>query len=134
AEQLVALGERAESDGYPFGARELYRCAFDAAAMCMHPTAGIDAQRFLGRVERRFAHWDESVAAYQHAYRIAAAGGLWERGARVLVGLASVREDLGALPEARRVSRGALDLAQKAGSQDAIATAHHGILSLEHAA
>jgi len=134
AERLVLVGERAESDGHVHGALELYRCAFEAAALSMHAAAAIDALRFQGRVNRRFARWDDAVASYQRAYDIAEAAALWEKASRVLVGLASVRKELGSLPEARRVYRDALDLAYRAGEKDAIATAHHGLLSFEHAA
>jgi len=134
ADRLITVGERAEADGHEHGALELYRCAFEAAAFSMHAGAAVDAQRFQGRVYRRFARWDDALASYQRAYQIAEVAGLWEKASRVLVGLASVRKELGSLPDARRVYRDALDLAYRAGEKDAIATAHHGLLSFEHAA
>jgi len=134
ADGLVVIGESAEAEGHTHGAVELYRCAFDAAAAVMHPHAAIDAARFQGRVQRRFAHWDESVQAYGVAYEVAVAAELWENAVWVSLGLASVRQERGNLPAARGEFGQAMALALRSGSGDAVASVHHGMLALEHAA
>lgn len=134
ADGLVVVGESAEAEGHTHGALELYRCAFDAAVAVMHPSAAIDAARYQGRVQRRSAEWDESVRAYDVAKEIAIAAELWEKAARVTVGLASVGQERGNLPWARSGYEQALALATRSESRDAVATVHHGLLALEHAA
>lgn len=134
ADGLVVIAERAEAEGHTHGALELYRCAFDAAVAVMHPRAAIDAARFQGRIQRRFARWNESVRAYEVAMEVAVAAELWERAALVSVGLASVGQERGNLPGARSGYEHALALASRSGSRNAVATVQHGLLALEHAA
>ena len=134
AEGLVAAGKRAEIEGHTHGALELYRCAFDAAAVVLEPGPAVDAARFRGRIQRRSARWAESIRAYQLAYRVAAAAGLTGKAAQALGGLASVRQEIGNLPEARKGYQEALELASRSGSRDVLANIHQGLLALEHAA
>lgn len=134
AETLLEAGERSEAQGHRHGAVELYRCAYDIAAAVQVPTLAVDAARRQGRVHRRFARWDESVRSYRLAQQVAVVADLHERTARVLVGLASVRQENGSLPGARACYMEALELAQRSGEPDALASVHHGLLGLEHAA
>lgn len=134
ADALVHAGRWAESEGHPHGALELYRCAFDAAATIMHARVAVDAARFRGRVQRRLARWEESVRMYELAYDVAVAAELWQAAARVLVGLASVRREVGNIPAARQENVRALDFAERSGDADTVATVHHGILTVEHVA
>jgi tetratricopeptide (TPR) repeat protein len=134
ARELLKAGERAERDGHAHGALEFYRCAFDAAAKVMDPSAAADAAALQGRVLRRSAEWDASSRAYQRAHGIALAVEDWARVARVLVGLAAVRQEMGSLPDARTRYHEALDMAQRAAAPEVLAIAHHGLLGLEHAA
>ncbi|MDZ7779232.1 MAG: hypothetical protein U5R14_04735 [Gemmatimonadota bacterium] len=134
ADALLHAGRSAETEGHVHGALELYRCAYDAAATVMHAGAAVDAARCQGRVQRRLARWEDSVRQYQLAHDVAVAAELWERAARVLVGLASVRREVGNIPDARREHVRALEFAERCGDADTVATVHHGILTVEHVA
>jgi len=134
ADQLVVHGEKAESEGHIHGALELYRCAYDAAAVVMHAGAAVDAARFQGRVERRFARWDDSLRAYGVACDVAVAAELWGMAAEATVGVASVRREMGNLPAARREYQGALEFAERSANPNTVAAVHHTILSVEHVA
>lgn len=134
AEALVELGAHAEALGHRHGALELHRCAFRIAADTASLEAAVDAARFQGRIQRRFARWDESIRAYRLAHEIAVAGELWSHAAQVLTGLASVRRETGNLPGARQVYLKALNLAERSGEPDTVALVHHGMLSVEHVA
>src|SRR5690606_22261437 len=134
AERLLVVGERAESLGHRHGALELYRCAFEIAAAVHAPALAVDAARFQGRVHRRFARWDESVRSYRVAQEVSSAANLHDRAARVLVGLASARHENGKLTGAGTGYMEASDASPRSGDRDVLATVHHGLLALEHAA
>lgn len=134
ADHLVISGDNAEAEGHVHGALELYRCAYDCAAAVMHAGAAIDAARFQGRVQRRFARWDESVKAYGVARDVAVAAELWEQAVQVSLGLASISQERGNLPAARSGLEQAEALATRAGSRDSVADVQHSRLALEHAA
>lgn len=134
ADGLVVVGERAEVEGHVHGAVELYRCAFDAAAAVMYADAAVDASRYRGRVLRRAARWEAAVRSYEVAYEVALAAGFAAKAAQSLGGLAAVRQELGNLPKARSGYQDALELAGRSGSRDVLASIHHGLLALEHAA
>ena len=134
ARGLTVVGQRAEVEGHLNGAMALYRCAFDAAAAVMHAEVAVDAARFQGRVERRSARWERAVGAYRLAGEVARAAGLDAKAAQALGGLASVRQEIGNLPLARSGYQDALELATRSGVRDVIASIHHGLLALEHAA
>ena len=134
ARRLVEASEAAEASGHSHGALELYDCAYEIAAAAGAPSEAVDAARFRARTLRRRAEWGEAARWYGIAEEIARAAGLVGRTAQVLMGMATIRKEMGNLPAARERLMAALSLSDQGVDSDTRAGVHHELLSLEHAA
>lgn len=129
---LLALGAAVEARSHHFGAIEMYRTAYEIFAATADVDGAVDAARFSGRVFRRLARWDEAVRWYGVAREVAEAGGLTEKVAMVLGGVASSHRDRGNLPAARAALTEALPIAESSGASEAMGDVYLGMAAVDH--
>jgi tetratricopeptide (TPR) repeat protein len=131
AAATLALAGHVEGQGNLHGARELYALANGIAAAAGAPTEAMESARLLGRLLRRKGEWDEAIRWYEGARAAARVEGDRTTEAVVLDGLASTVRDKGNLPGARTLLHEGLTAAKESGSDWAIASIHHTLMSVE---
>lgn len=131
---LLAAAGAAERAYHHYGALELYRCAFEIAAAIGSPGTAVDAARMSGRLLRRRARWDDANQWYRVAHGIAEIASLHDLAARALAGLATIKQAIGNIPEARDGLQRAKQVAEMSGDRDTLASIYDNLRSLEQAA
>lgn len=131
---VQALGLFVERMGHLSGAEEFHALAYELARHLGATDRAVDAARFLGRVIRRQARWDEAMRWYGVAREVVRTGEDPGRHALVLDGMAAVHIGRGALPRAREALDEAVELALVSEDRLAIASVHHNLMTVEHTA
>jgi tetratricopeptide (TPR) repeat protein len=128
---VLGLGVSVETQGHLSGARELHGLAHELAVAGGSAPGAIDSARFLGRVGRKLAEWEEATRWYRVAMAVAEEFGDVRGLARVLDGLANTYRDRGNLPRARELLGQVLELGEVEGDSYARAIGHHDLMTVE---
>ncbi|MDX1566640.1 MAG: tetratricopeptide repeat protein, partial [Longimicrobiales bacterium] len=121
---VLSLAVDAEDEGHLHGARELNRLAYDVAVAGSHAEHGVDAARYLGRVNRRLGSWEESERWYECAVGVARAAGLVRGQALALDGLGNTFRVRGNFPKAREAYLEVLEVGEEIPDSDLRGRAH----------
>jgi tetratricopeptide (TPR) repeat protein len=128
---LLEWGKAVECQGHLRGSLEIQSLAFDLAVATGSPECALEAARFQGKGHRTGADWDEAVAWYGAARRIAEEVGDTRKLAAVMDGLANTYRDRGNLPRARELLREVMALGEEGNDRYAVAIAHHDLMTVE---
>lgn len=128
---LLEWGVAVEFQGHLSGAREIHALAHELAVAAASPAGAVDAARFLGRVGRKRAEWDEASRWYGVAGKVAEETGDHRRLATVLDGQANTLRDRGNLPAARKLLHRVLALGEAKNDRYARAIGHHDLMTVE---
>jgi tetratricopeptide (TPR) repeat protein len=128
---MLEWGRVVDGQGHGNGALEILSLAFDVAQAVGSAAGAVDAARFKGKVYRVRAEWDQAMAWYDVAQRVAVEAGQSGKLPLVLDGLANTFRDLGNLPKAREVLGQVLDIGQERGDSYVRAIAHHDLMTVE---
>jgi tetratricopeptide (TPR) repeat protein len=128
---LLDWGKVVESQGHQRGSLEIQSLAYDLAVATGSPECALEAARFQGKGHRMEADWDEAVAWYGTARRIAEEVGDTRKLAAVMDGLANTYRDRGNLPRARELLGEVMALGEEGNDRYAVAIAHHDLMTVE---
>ncbi len=128
---VLEWGRIVEGQGHLNGAQEILSLAYDLAKHTGASGQAADAARFLGKLHRTKARWDEAFKWYGIARGVAEETGKPEKLAAVLDGLANAHRDRGNLPRARKILGEVLEIGEKAGNRYAKAIGHHDLMTVE---
>ena len=128
---VLEWGGEVEALGHLSGAHELHGMSYQLAVAEGVVGVAVDAARFLGRVSRKLARWDDAVHWYGVARRVAEEVGSRRKLALVLDGMGNAYRDRGNLPRAREVLGEVLVLGREEGDRHALAIAHHDLMTVE---
>jgi hypothetical protein len=128
---VLEWGRVVEGQGHLHGAQEILSLAFELAKSTGSPGQAADAARFLGKVLRTKAEWDQALAWYGVAEGIAQEAGIPGKMAAVLDGMANTYRDRGNLPRAREVLHQVLGIGRERGDRYATAIGNHDLMTVE---
>ncbi len=128
---VLEWGKVVESAGQLHGARELFLLAFQLARVSGSSLQALDSARFLGKVFRTEADWEEALAWYGVAHGIAEDVGDPIKRAVVLDGLANTFRDRGNLPRARETLHTVLEIGRANGNRYITAIGHHDLMTVQ---
>jgi tetratricopeptide (TPR) repeat protein len=128
---LLEWGKLIEDAGHLHGAGEIFRLAFELARFSGSSLPALDSARFLGKILRTRARWEEALDWYGVANGIAEDLGDPGKRAVVLDGLANTFRDRGNLPKARDTLEEVLAIGRETGNRYATAVGHHDLMTVE---
>jgi tetratricopeptide (TPR) repeat protein len=128
---LLDWGKVIAGAGHLHGAGEVFRLAFGLARLLGSSHPALDSARYLGKILRTRAQWEEALAWYGVAQGIAE--DLEDPGkmAVVLDGLGNTFRDRGNLPKARETLLEVLAIGRATGDRYATAVGHHDLMTVE---
>ena len=128
---LLELGDRVDMLGHLYGAREIFRLAYQVAMTCGSAAIAGPAARFLGRAHRRFGAWEDSEQWYGVAQDLGEALGDGRLSALALNGLGNTAREKGNLPKALELHRQSLEWGESDGDGYVQGLGHHDLMTDE---